>query len=129
MPPHRVGPLAEGESFQTLFADGEFILSRGPSGPGRSPALILSTVSAHPSAATLARLEHMLRLREELDSAWAVRPLTLARQGGQATLVIEDPGGELLVRRVGRPWEIVPFLRTALALAAALGHLHERALV
>ena len=117
------------EAREILRADGEFTLSRGVWGPGRSPVLMLAPVSEYLSPAALARLEQKLSLREDLDSAWAVRPIALTRHRGRTTLLLEDPGGELLVLSMGRPWELAPFLRTAIALAKALGQLHERGFV
>ena len=117
------------EKLETLLVDGEFTLSRGTWGPGRTPALLLSPTFEHPSPATLTRLEHKFSLRDEIATDWAVRPLALVRPDGLPTLVLEDPGGELLVQRMGRPWETSSFLRVAIALAAALGHLHAQGIV
>jgi predicted ATPase/signal transduction histidine kinase len=117
------------EAREILRADGEFALSRATWGPDRSPVLMLALVSEYPSPAGLARLEHKLSLREDLDSEWAVRPIALTCHRGRTTLLLEDPGGELLVQSMGRPWELSPFLRTAIALANALGQFHERGFV
>ena len=48
---------------------------------------------------------------------------------GRLTLLSEDPGGEPLLRLLGRPWEITSFLRFAIGLAAALARLHGRGLI
>jgi hypothetical protein len=45
-----------------------------------------------PALETLRKIEHEYSLRDELDSAWAVRPLALSEHRGQTTLVLEDPG-------------------------------------
>ncbi|MGD0529794.1 MAG: AAA family ATPase, partial [Polyangiaceae bacterium] len=119
----------EVEKLETLLVDGEFTLSRGRWGPGRAPALLLSPTFEHPSPAALARLEHKFSLRDEIAAEWAVRPLALVRPDGVPTLVLEDPGGELLAQRTGRPWDTPSFLRVAIELAAALGHLHARGIV
>jgi predicted ATPase/signal transduction histidine kinase len=114
---------------EILRAGGELVLCREVWGPGQSPVLMLAPTSEVLSPAALARLEHELSLREDLDSEWAVRPIALTRHRGLTTLLLEDPGGELLVQSLGHPWELAPFLRTAIALARALGQLHERGLV
>jgi serine/threonine protein kinase len=44
-------------------------------------------------------------------------------------LVLEDPGGELLGRLVGQPWEVTQFIRVAIGIAVALGRVHERGLI
>src|SRR5439155_18346936 len=95
----------------------------------RSPLLVLSPALAQPALGSLRRLEHAYGLRDELDPAWAVRPLALVHHHGRPTLLLEDPGGELLIGLLGQPWEVRPFLRIALGLADALGQLHARGLI
>src|SRR5262249_11740225 len=48
---------------------------------------------------------------------------------GRTTLVLEDAGGEPLNGRPGAPMEMGRFLRLAIAVAAAVGKLHQRGLV
>src|ERR1700674_2758919 len=86
-------------------------------------------LSAHPSPATLAQLQHAYALREELDPAWAARPLRLELQQGRLTLLMEDPGGEPLLKLLGQPWEIASFLRLAIGIATALAQVHQRGLI
>ena len=114
---------------ETLWEDGEFVLSRGVWDGERFPLLAAMPSSAQPSPETLARLQHAYALREELDPAWAARPLRLELHKGRLALLIEDPGGEPLSRLLGRPWEITSFLRVAVGLATALARLHERGLI
>jgi len=85
--------------------------------------------SAQPSPETITRLQHAYALREELDPAWAARPLRLASRQGRLTLLSEDPGGEPLLRLMGEPLEIASFLRLAIRIAAAVGQVHQRGLV
>ncbi len=118
-----------GYALETLWEDGEFVLSRGVREGEPSPLLVLAPASAQPAPLSIARLEHAYTLRDELDPAWAARPLSLVRHRGRPTLVLEDPGGEPLARLMGQPWEIASFLRVAIGLAAALGRLHERGLI
>jgi serine/threonine protein kinase len=117
-------------AFETLREDEEFALCRGRRDQGE-PATILSIapVSEHPVPATLERLEHQYSLREELDSDWAARPLTLVRREGRPLLILQDPGGEPLDRLLGQPMEITRFLRLACGLAVALGKLHQQGLI
>ena len=68
-------------------------------------------------------------MRDELDGAWAVRPLELGRDRGRTALVLEDPGGEPLERLLGAPMEVGRFLRLAIGIVAALGKAHQRGLV
>ena len=112
---------------ETLWEDGELVLSRGVW--NGEPLLAAAPSSAQPSPGTLARLQHAYTLREELDPAWAARPLRLELHKGRLTLLSEDPGGEPLTRLLGRPWQITSFLRVGVGLATALAGLHERGLI
>ena len=117
---------------EVLWEDGERVLCRtwrdGADGDRHAVLLVLPAAD-HPTPGSLDRLTHEYGLKEHLDSAWAVRPLELVREGGRTTLVLESPAGEPLDRLIGLPMEIGRFLRLAVALSAALGRLHERGLV
>ncbi|MFD1557543.1 AAA family ATPase [Paraburkholderia silviterrae] len=116
---------------QILWDDGERVFCRGlhPSEGGGRNVLLSEPAAEHPLPASLERLAHEFDLKDELDGAWAVRPLQLVREGGRTTLVLDDPGGEPLARLLGAPMEITHFLRLAVGIAAALGQLHQRGLV
>ena len=85
--------------------------------------------SEHPILESVNRLAHEFELREYLAGTWALRPLELVRDGGQAMLVVDYTGGEPLDRLIREPMEIGRFLRLAVALSAALRQLHERGLI
>jgi serine/threonine protein kinase len=93
------------------------------------PLLAAMPSSAQPSPVILARLQHAYALREELDPAWAARPLRLETHQGRLALLSEDPGGEPLLGLMGRPWEIASFLRLAIGIATTLVQVHERGLI
>src|SRR5262245_39944079 len=114
---------------EPLWEDGEFILSRGVRVGDLSPILVETPALAQPAPGSLKRLEHAHELRDALDPAWAVRPLELTWRNGRATLVLEDPGGELLARLVGQPWDLKQFLHIAIGLAGALGQFHARGFI
>jgi PAS domain S-box-containing protein len=120
-----------GNSLQILWDDGERVLCRGRrAGEGCSHnVLLVRPAGEHPLPAALDRLVHAFGLKDELDGAWAVRPLELVREGGRTLLVLEDPGGEPLARLLGAPMEMGDFLPLAAGIAAALGKLHQRGLV
>jgi PAS domain S-box-containing protein len=105
---------------------GEVTLYRG-CGDGLVPVLLV--VAEDASVACLKRLENEYALRAELDAAWAARPLALSRYNDRPTLVLEDPGGELLDGMLDGPFEVTQFLRIAIRLAGALRHVHGRGLV
>ena len=65
---------------------------------------MLAPLHAQQTPANLRRLEHEYSLADELDPAWAVRPLALTRHDGRTMLVLEDPGGEPLDRLLGGRW-------------------------
>src|SRR5258708_5632195 len=117
-----------GYAVEPLRKDQEFVLYRGHSKEAPS-VFLLTTVSLRPAPETVKKLEHEYALREELDSAWAVRSLAISELHGQTTLVLEDPGGDTLDRFLPGPMEMTQFLRFAVGLATALGGLHERELI
>src|SRR6202161_4551774 len=81
------------------------------------------------SLACLNRLEHEYALRADLDAAWSAHPVELSHHNGRLALVLEDPGGEVLDRLLGRPLGITEFLRIAIPLAGALSQLHACGLI
>jgi serine/threonine protein kinase len=116
---------------EVLRRDEEFVLYWGePANQPSSPSVLLLTpASMGPALETLKKMEHEYSLRDELDSAWAVRSLALSEQRGQTTLVLEDPGSEPLDRFLPGPMEMTRFLRFAVGIATALGGLHKRELI
>src|SRR5580698_2552752 len=118
-------------ALDVLRRDEEFVLYRGAhsNDSGLPSILLLAPAATRPAPATLKKIEHEYSLRDELDSAWAVRPLALSEQRGRTTLVLDDAGGETLDRFLAGPMEITQFLCLAADLAAALGELHKRELI
>jgi predicted ATPase/signal transduction histidine kinase len=116
-----------GSVFETLRDDREFVLRR--TRMEGFPTLVLAPASDQLALESLKRLEHEYLLRNELDPTWAARPRALTRDHGRLTLLLEDPGGELLTRLVGQPWEVPQFLRVAIGLTGALGRLHTQGLI
>src|SRR5258708_27811597 len=107
-------------NLQVLWEDGERIFCRGASHANngdRSAVLAVFPAGEHPTPATHNRLAHEYELQDELDGAWAVRPLELVSESGRSMLVLEDPGGEPLDRLLGAPMEVERFLRLALGTA------------
>ncbi|HEX5460779.1 MAG TPA: AAA family ATPase [Steroidobacteraceae bacterium] len=114
-----------------LSEDGERILCRrtDSSGPARVGALVVVPTAEHPSRAVLERLAHELDLKDDLDPAWAVRPLEMVRDSGRLMLLLEDPGGTPLSRLLDAPLEISRFLTLAIGMASALGQVHQAGLI
>ena len=130
-PSFRLG--AEGEhGLQVLWKDGEYVFCRGShlgADGSRDSVLAVLLPAEHPSPSILSRLAHELALRDELDSAWAVRPLKLERDAGRTMLVLEDPGGGPLAGLLGAPIEVGRFLHLGIGIASALSKAHQRGLV
>jgi PAS domain S-box-containing protein len=95
----------------------------------RRAVLLVAPAADHPSRSCLDRLTHEYELKDELDKAWAVRPLDLVRDAGRTMLVLEDEGGGPIDRLPDEPMEIGRFLRLAIAVSFAVGRLHQRGLV
>ena len=118
---------------QVLWEDGERVFCRGwrlGEDGSRSAVLVLLPVAAHPSPSSLDRLTHEHGLKEELDRAWATRPLEIVRDAGRTMLVLEDDGGfEPLDRLLATPMEAGSFLSVAIGIAVVVGKLHGSGLV
>ena len=131
MAPHLLtGAYLDGGS-QVLWEDGERVFRRGwrPHDNGKRAVLLVMPAAEHPSRSSLDHLTHEYELKDELDGAWAVRPLDLVRDAGRTMLVLEDAGGEPLDPLLGPPMEVGRFLRLAIGIAVAVGKLHQRGLV
>ena len=119
-------------NFQVVWVDGDRAFYRGwrlDTDGNRSAVLAVLPAAEHPAPATLDRLAHEYGLKDDLDGAWAARPLEFIRDGGQIALVLEDSGGEPLDLRAPNPMEVGRFLHLAISTAVALGKLHGRGLV
>ncbi|HUB11978.1 MAG TPA: AAA family ATPase [Acetobacteraceae bacterium] len=120
------------QSLDVLWSDGERVLvsgSRLGAEGERRPVLTVRLAADRPSPLALERLAHEYEIRNELDSAWAARPLEFAREDGRAMLVLEHQGGELLARLLGGPMETGAFLHLAIGITTALGKAHQAGLV
>src|SRR6266446_4681440 len=108
-------------SLQVLWEDGERVFCRGERRVDGYRAAVLAVLPAaeHPTPATLDRLACEYELKDELDGAWAVRPLELVRERGRTMLLLEDTSSEPLHRLLGAPMELRSFLRLAIAVAGA----------
>ena len=105
---------------------GDLTLYRG-SGGGLSPILLVAAENS--SRACLTQLEHEYALRADLDAVWAAQPIELSRHRNRLALVLEDPGGAVLDRLLGRPLGITEFLRIGIFLTAALRQVHARGII
>src|SRR5712671_735495 len=129
-PTSRFG-VGRDSDLQVLWEDGERVFCRGESHADgyRTAVLAVLPAAEHPTPATLDRLAREYGLKDELDGAWALRPLELLRERGRTMLVLEDTRSEPLDRLLGAPMEVRSFLHLAIAIAAALTQVHRRGLV
>ena len=132
MAPHSLNGACLGGGSQILWEDGERVFRRGwrlGDDGQRRAVLIVVPAAEHPSRSSLDRLTREYELKDQLDGAWAARPLDLVPEAGRTMLVIEDVDGEPLDRLLGAPMEVGRFLGLAIAITVVVGKLHERDLV
>src|ERR1700757_2646977 len=122
-----------GYVLESLRESPDFTLYRGRQNGNSSPVLAIALTAEPLLPQGLRRLEHEYSLAAELDPAWAVKPLALARHEGRTILILKDPGGEpldrILERDQGQPLHLTRFLRIAIGLAAAVAQVHGRGLI
>src|SRR5882757_2484743 len=121
-----------GRSLQVLWRDGDRVFCRGwrdGADAQRNTVLVVFPTAEHPTRDSLNRLAHEYVLKDDLDDAWAVRPLEFLHERGRTMLVLSDPGGQPLDQLLGSPMEVRSFLRLAAAISTAVGRLHQRGLV
>ena len=107
--------------------DGLTLYRRAGSADRASVLALVATGTAR--GPVLRRLEREFSQRDLLDERWSARPLLLLAEGNAPTLLLVDPGGQLLSRRVGHPWETAAFLRIGVGIATALNSAHQAGLV
>jgi PAS domain S-box-containing protein len=130
-PSSRFGAL-EDSRFQALWEVSDCVFCRRwyvEADGSQTSVLAVRPTAEHPTLASLDRLAHEYGLRDELDSAWAARPLELVREGGRTLLLLEDAGGEPLERLLGAPMEVGRCLHLAIGIVRALVKAHQRGLV
>jgi hypothetical protein len=77
---------------EVLWEDGERVFRRGwckGADGDRLAVLAVVPTAEHPTPSSLDRLAHEYGLRDELDGAWAVRPLEFVHEGGWTMLMLE----------------------------------------
>src|SRR5215471_19045526 len=132
MVPHSLNGAYSDTDSQVLREDGERVFRRGwqqdHNGKQRAVMMVLPAAE-HPPRSSVDRLTHEYELKDELDDAWAVRPLDLVRNASGTVLVLDDTRCEPLTRLLGAPMKVGRFLQLAIAITGAVGKLHERGLV
>jgi PAS domain S-box-containing protein len=125
-------PELSGYVLAPLRESADFTLYRGRKHDDSSPVLAIALIE-RPSPQSVRRLMHEYSFADELEPAWAAKPLALARHEGRTILVLKDPGGQpldrILERDKGRPLDLTRFLSTAIGLARTLGQVHQHGLI
>ena len=127
-----VDSRGERRLLQPLWSDGERLYCRtwrNNAEDAEHALIAVVPTSEHPSPTVISRLAHEFALKDDLDAAWAARPLELVRSGGRTLLLLETCSHATLNSSLGKPLELGVFLRLALAITYAIGRLHERGLV
>ena len=88
--------------FETLREDRELALCRGRRDGELPTILLVAPVSEYSARGSFERLEHEYALRDELDSGWATRTLTLARCEDRILPVLEDPAASPSINSSGQ---------------------------
>src|ERR1700730_15091382 len=117
---------------RVVWEDGDRVFCRGwrdGADDDRNTVLVVLPAAEHPTSDSLNRLTHEYGLKDDLDDAWAARPVALTHDNDRMTLVLKDPGGVPVDRLLGEPLEVSHFLRIAIPLAGALRQVHERGLI
>ena len=98
------------------WEDGDRTFCRGwrDDADGNRNTVLVVRPAAEPTSDSLNRLTHEYGLKDDLDNAWAARPVALTHYNDRMTLVLEDPGGTPLDRLLGRPLDVSHFLRIAI---------------
>src|ERR1700751_1256564 len=125
------------EGSQAAFASygapsilGEADVRQEPRGSAsRNRVLVLAPLAEYPAPEILKCLEHAYSLKEELDPTWSARPIGIARHWDRSVLVLEDPGGAPLDQSLSQPVDLAFWLRVAIGLSTAIGHLHQRGII
>jgi serine/threonine protein kinase len=124
--------VGEHSDLRVVWEDGDRVFCRGwrdGADGNRDPILVLLPAAEQPASDSLNRLTHEYGLKDDLDDAWAARPVALTHHNDCTALVLKDPGGAPLDRLLGRPLEVSRFLRIAIPIAGALRQMHERGLI
>ena len=117
---------------QTLHQGHDARLFRARRGTDDRPVLLEVHEPPQGFAEDASRLRHAHEMGKTLDPAIVAAPLALEWHDGKQVLVLEDMGGEpldLALRASGGKLEVEPFLRLAIAIAAALGGLHRQGVI
>jgi len=103
---------------EPLRKQDDFILYRGrhrnPDQTDRPSILLMAPIPLHPASSRLGHHGREKPFRSELEAASELRPISVAQYDGQAVLVLENPGDDLMDTPVVSSKAIGLFLQIAL---------------
>jgi len=124
------GRETAGTILYVLLEDDERLVLRAPHGLAGdlAPVLIVRPKAELTQTSMAPRIANEYALRSHLDSSWAAHPRALL-QDDLTSLVLDDPGGEVLLNQIDGPIPVGRFLRVAMAIAEAVGRMHQAGLL
>jgi predicted ATPase/signal transduction histidine kinase len=115
---------------ERLFESSRSIVERARRHSDGLPVILKRPNAEFPSPDELARLRHEYRLGRDMAMDGVVTFLALERYRNSFAIVMEDIGGESLMRsHRGRPLELRHFLGLAIQLVQTLGRVHQRRVI
>ncbi|MDR5782906.1 AAA family ATPase [Caballeronia sp. LZ065] len=116
-----------GFALEPLHNDGDLLMYRA--NRPDSPVTLLVRVANQPASPTIMRLEHEYGLAPLLAPEWSAQPLALDLGRVPPVLILDDSGGDPLVRALGKPLALARCLRIAVNLAQAMVAMHALGIV
>ena len=113
-----------------LWRDAERTVFRGTrrqSDAAGPPILAVAAGAGSVHRTSAERLLHEFNLADALRADWAVLPLEYVHS--DSTLLLRDPGGDLLARRTGTDLSIAEVLRIGVDLSRAVAQMHDSGLI
>ncbi len=114
------------------MAHGRNDLSQAQEATDRRRSASVSGTHAFEEPASQIAIERMLHeygMKDILDRSWALSPHDLIRRQGATVLLLNKAEGEPLHHRASAPDRLAQFLRTAIAVATAVGRMHATGIV
>ncbi|MCE4574715.1 ATP-binding sensor histidine kinase [Caballeronia sp. CLC5] len=116
-----------GFSLEPLHDDGDLLTYRA--NRPDSPLTLLARVANQPASQSIVRLEHEYSLAPLLAPEWSAQPLALDLGRVPPVLILDDSGGDPLIRALGKPLALGRCLRIGVNLARAMVEMHALGIV
>ncbi len=119
------------EVLETLYESERTVVCRATRGVDGQPVVVKALRTVRPSPNQLLQFRREFEIASQLKGEEFVQVLELERHGETPVIVMSDFGGQSLdkVLRAGRRFELEEFLELAIAIAIALGKLHNQGVI